>query len=454
MRIGVALIVITDLFIRAGDLSAHYSDEGIWQGKYINTFNGKPGSWSFHALNGSPQWAFLLFALHFLFAVQLLIGYRTQLANFLVWVFTISLHNRNLFVLQGGDDLLRLLLFWGLFLPWNHRYSLDSKAGRLITGRRSWGSAAYLILISSVYFFNVNLKTSGEWHSEGSAIYYALSLDQLRLKPFGDLLYHYPGLMKVATHTVYFIEFIMPVLIMWPARKGYLRFTAFLLLILLHTGIGLTLYIGLFFVINMVSAIGLIPGRVMDMAERKIRLLRSARKPLITQARVRHRVINWLSALFVFVCLVVNLSGLSWFAYELKKEMLYPVNALRLDQYWGMFSPHVLKDDGWYVYYGVDSLGRQWDLRRNEPYVDFGKPNYVAGMYRSDRWRKLAENMQTDSYTFLRPMFCRYIIRKWNQEHPERRMKMMSFYFMRKTNLENYRTTEVKKELFCVCDDH
>lgn len=454
MRIGVAAIAISDLIIRGADMTAHYSDEGIWQGKYLDTFNGKPGSWSFHTLSGSPQWTFFLFALHFLFAIQLLLGYRTLLANFMVWVFTVSLHNRNLFVLQGGDDLLRLLLFWGLFLPWNHYYSFDSKKGRLRVGKRSFGSMAYFMLISSVYFFNVNLKTSSDWHADGTAIYYALSLDQLRLKPFGDMLYNYPSLMKLLTHVVYYTEFIIPVLILWPARKGYLRLLAFVLLILLHSGIGLTLYIGLFFIINIVSGIGLLPSNTLNFLQKKIPPLNTTKNPRVVFIKTAALFINVPAALISVVCLIVNLSSLNWFAYELKKEIIYPVNALRLDQYWGMFSPYVLKDDGWYVYYGADSLGRQWDLRTNEPGVNFSKPDYVVGMYRSDRWRKLAENMQSDNYTFLRPMFCRYILKRWNKEHPERKMKMMSFYFMKKTNLENYRTTEVKKELFCVCDEH
>jgi hypothetical protein len=75
-------------------------------------------------------------------------------------------------------------------------------------------------------------------------------------------------------------------------------------------------------------------------------------------------------------------------------------------------------------------------------------------MYKSDRWRKLAENMQSDNYTFLRPQYCRYILREWNKKHSDKKMVMLHFYFMEKMNLPDYKTSEIKKNLFCVCNDN
>jgi hypothetical protein len=152
--------------------------------------------------------------------------------------------------------------------------------------------------------------------------------------------------------------------------------------------------------------------------------------------------------------MTVNLSTVKWFNYTFKNEMWIPVNMFRFDQYWGMFSPSILKKDGWFVYHGMDSIGRQWDLYRDNEYVDYKKPNHIVKMYKNDRWRKLAENMQNDNYTFLRPLFCRYIIKKWNLEHPGKKMNMLNLYFIEKENLANYKTSEVTKKLFCVCNDN
>ncbi len=100
-----------------------------------------------------------------------------------------------------------------------------------------------------------------------------------------------------------------------------------------------------------------------------------------------------------------------------------------------MFSPSVLKTDGWYVFHGMDSIGRQWDLRLNQDHVDYKKPRHIVSHYKNDRWRKLAENMQDDRFTFLRPLFCKYIITDWNHRHPEKKIAVLNFYFIAKNNL-------------------
>ncbi len=119
-----------------------------------------------------------------------------------------------------------------------------------------------------------------------------------------------------------------------------------------------------------------------------------------------------------------------------------------------MFSPSVLKKDGWFVYYGIDSIGRQWDLYKNQDYVDFTKPTNVVGTYKTDRWRKLAENMQGDNYTFLRPLYGKYILHQWNKMHPDKKIATLNLFYMSKENLPNYRTTAVQKNLYSVCSDN
>jgi len=452
MRISIALIVLTDLIIRGSDLTAHYTDDGLWPTKLIHNFGWKAGNWCIHELSGSYAWALSLFILHFFLALFLLFGYKTKITTLLVWLLTISLHNRNLFIQQSGDDLLRLILFWGMFLPWHACYSLDSKKEAIPLKQNTIANIGYMLFISSVYFFTVCLKTSPEWRSEGSAIYYALSLEQIRL-PAGDLLYQFPFLMKVLTWFVFYIELAIPLLILWPSKKGNLRLLAFILILLLHTGIGLTLYVGLFFVINMASGIGLMPKKTMDLIETKLKLKKRTIILTLKKAGPLKYLSNSICILVIILSIIINLSTVNWFGYELRKEIWYPVNAFRLDQYWGMFSPSILKKDGWFVYHGMDSIGRQWDLYRNNEYVDYKKLEHVVQMYKNDRWRKLAENMQKNDFTFLRPQYCRYIIKKWNNEHPEKKMSMLNFYYMEKINLPDYKSTEVKKNLFCLCND-
>lgn len=454
MRIGLALLVICDLLIRSTDLTAHYSEEGIWPSHLIKNFGWNSGYWSLHALTSSSWQLVLLFVLHIIAALAMLLGYRTRLATLITWLLMISLHNRNIFILQSGDDQLRLAIFWGLFLPWNQAYSLDARAGRAKRSTNVWAVPGYFLLIASVYFFSVLLKTDPEWHGSGTAIYYALSLEQLRL-PLGDVLYQYPAVLKLLTHLVYYLEFLIPIFIVLPSRSGRSRLLAFLMIVVLHLGIGLTLYVGLFYFISILSALGLVPGFVFDKFPRLFpKVSRPLNRKGFTNFVWYKSSLGFLTCFIICMCLINNLSTVGWFSYRLRDELNLASNALRFNQNWGMFAPGVLKEDGWFVYHGMDSIGRQWDLRRNEDYVDYSKPERIVSMYKNDRWRKLAENMQNETYTFLRPLYCKYMLRKWNQEHPEKKIFTLNLYFMQKTNLENYQTTVPEKKLHCVCDEH
>lgn len=457
MRIGIALVIIADLLIRGSDLTAHYTDEGMWPTRVVENFGWKAGFWSLHGLSGTYAWVLCLFILHFIFALFLLFGYKTKLSTFILWLLHISLLNRNLYINQVGDDVLRLILFWGLFLPWNSFYAIDSKKILSKPKQKTLANLGYLLLIFSVYFFTVSLKTSAEWRLDNSAIYYALSLEQLRLPGVGDWLYQFPALMKILTWLVFYIELIIPILVIVPGKKAYLRLIAFLLIMMLHTGIGLTLYVGLFFVINMVSAIGLLPAFAMDKLENKFKLLKHSVKKVYQKQKQRvllKGVTNVICIVVIVFCFAINLSSVSWFRYELKPEIMYPVNVLRFDQYWGMFSPSILKRDGWYVYYGMDSVGRQWDMIRNEDYVNFEKPKSIFKIHKTDRWRKITENMQREDMYFMRPLFCKYKLRRWNKNHPEKKLHSLTLYYMQKETLPNYKTTEVKKQMYCVCNDN
>ena len=450
MRIVLGCVAFCDLLIRCSDLNAFYSNEGMWPTRVMFNLGWQHGFWTIHGLLDSGIWLIAVFLLHLGLSVSLILGFKTRLSTLFVWLLYVSLHNRNVFILQSGDDLLRLILLIGLFLPWGNHYSIDSKKQQASVPFYPLANMAYLILIASVYLFTALLKTSAEWHSEGSAIYYALSLEQLRLPLLGDFIYRFPLLLKILTHMVYGIELILPFLILWPSVKLHNRWIAFGLILLLHLGIGSTLFVGLFFWISIAGAIALLPSYVMDKFEFRVFKQLSYQTTNHTHTQIVLAGANGFLAFVLFLSATVNLSSLTWFNFQLRGELLYVVNALRLNQYWGMFSPEVLKKDGWLVYHGVDKSGRQWDLYNNSDYVDYNKPAHIVNRYKNDRWRKLSENMQNENFLFLRHLYSNYYLKRWNNAHPEKQIATLNLFFMEQTTLANYKKTEAKKILYCV----
>jgi hypothetical protein len=51
---------------------------------------------------------------------------------------------------------------------------------------------------------------------------------------------------------------------------------------------------------------------------------------------------------------MMNLGSIKKFPYALEPTIVSYGKMFRLEQNWGMFSPFILKDDGWFVYSGFN----------------------------------------------------------------------------------------------------
>ncbi len=456
MRIAVGIVLLVDLIIRSFSIKAFFTDEGLLPVQVLKEYNWNPYYFSLHAMSGELWWQILLFMLNAVCIMLLIRGFRTRLFTFICWVFLTSLQNRNPFILQGGDDLLRLMLLWGIFLPWGERYS-NRHTSSYSNAYFSLANIGYILLVTSVYFFSALLKSHAEWHSEGTALYYALSLDQMRL-PLGTLLYKFPLVMKCLTPVVYYIELAAPLLIVIPFVPYKVRLTGLLAIAALHVGIALTLYVGLFYIIGLVTLIGMLPSTVMDKFEAKyIRRPVVIKEHTLPQGHFIYETLNSLKAgliiLMICYCLLLNLGNVKKFPYTLDPGIIKFGNMLRLEQSWGMFSPSVLKDDGFFVYGGYASSGKYIDIKHNGILLNFAKPGNVVSEYESDRWRKFSENYIFNNNNYMRPYYCKYLIRKWNKEHPEEHIIDLTIFFMKEVSLPDYKTKPLEKAALCNCQD-
>lgn len=455
MRIGVGIILLTDLFIRSLSIKAFFTDEGVLPLATLKEYNWSPVYFSFHVLSGELWWQIFLFIINAICVILLIIGFRTRVFTFICWALLTSLQNRNPFILQSGDDLLRILLFCGLFLPWGERYSYQKKSHYL----QNYFSAAtigYLLLVCSVFFFSALLKTSPEWRSEGTALYYALSLDQMRL-PLGSFLYQFPLVLKALTHIVFSIELIAPLILLIPFVSSKVRLIGLIAYAFLFIGIGSTLYVGLFYIIGLVSLIGLLPTNVMDWFE--VRFFKNKTKVddtlFVKSDSILYKNINRLGNYFLILVavfsLMMNLSSVKQFPYTLYPNIIGYGKALRLEQNWGMFSPTILKDDGWFVYSGLNANGNYIDIKHEVDSVSFEKPKHGVTEFESDRWRKFQENYTFNNNNYMRPFYCNYLLKKWNTEHPDKHIIDLTIFFMKETSLPNYKVKPIVKTAVCNC---
>lgn len=266
-RIAFALIVLVDLGLRLSDLTAFYTDKGVLPRAAVHQL--RPLSWftSLHFLSGRPAIEALMFVISGVFALLLLLGYRTRQASFWTWLLFSSLCVRNYFVVHGGDSLLKMLLFWGIFVPWGARYSVESAlntiSNRLPKNVFSVGTIALLLQMPLVYFFGGVLKNGVEWRHDFTAILYTLKSPDYAL-PLGVWLTSFPGWLKVLTASTVVLEIAGALLLFCPFRTKTVRFFVILAFFFLQLGMALTLKLGLFPLVSTVALLPFIPGSFWD----------------------------------------------------------------------------------------------------------------------------------------------------------------------------------------------
>ncbi|MEO8761283.1 MAG: HTTM domain-containing protein [Bacteroidia bacterium] len=461
MRIAIALILLTDLCIRATSLTAHYTELGVVPFNALELSYWKVGYFSLFQFCDTYAFALFVFIITGITYLFLLAGYKTRLVSLLSWLLLTSLQNRNTLILQGGDDLLRLILFWGIFLPWGNFYSVDYKLKKAYNNKKTVLSVAtlgYVILLFSVYFFTGLLKTGAEWNSEGTALHYALSLDQMTW-PLGKMLLSHQTLLKFLTVFVRWSEMLVPFLLFIPFKNSKFRMLFVLCIVVFQVSISLTLFVGLFYLIGLTTLIGLLPTEIMNWFDGKINHVEKAistKNHLSFFAKISaNYYFNVIKNSFLFFCIALcmlwNVGTVNGSGLAVSDNFFTFGYGLRFNQSWGMFAPTVFKDDGWYVMEGTTNDSLKIDINRNGAKVDYTKPVSVLAYIKDDRWRKYYENYLFTYNDFMRPYLCNYLLVDWNKNHLGKKITALKIIYMKEVSVLPNQKQMVTKEVLCTC---
>jgi hypothetical protein len=470
MRICVAIVILIDLSVRISDLEMFYANTGAVPLSLVFEHSWNDYFVSLHTMSGLWQVQLVLFVIAYFFAAMLLLGYRTKLFTILSWFIMLSLHNRNSLILQGGDDLMRMVLFWAMFIPWGARYSCDA----ILSAKRyepkqilTIATVAYLLQICYLYTGSALLKGQ-EWDSTFTAMYYVYGLDQIAY-PITKNLFYYPELLKALTAIAYYFELLVPLLFFFPFAHQWFRFIGVASIVFFHAMNSMTLFIGMFPLIGIATSVGILPSMSMDWVERFCgRIKNHVRQSFASIAGIMRKVIRWKqpvyerglvftnirNAILVFLVLFVfdwNFSNLTFVKSKLSDNLRFIGYSLRLDQNWGMFAPGVFKDDGWYILEGVTENNEKINLWDDGRVVSHKKPSNIVAMFKNDRWRKYTENMILTYHSFMRGYFCNYSRRVWNESRFDKKIKALRVIYMSEFTLPDYKYSKPEEEVLCEC---
>jgi hypothetical protein len=450
MRIAYGVLILMDLIIRSISFHQHYTELGAYPLKMVFSRGMQPDQFSFHVLSGAPEYQAFLFLLHALAAVLLLLGWRTRLMTVICFVLAVSLQNRNYLILNGGDNWMRLVLFWAMFLPWGDRFSLDSSIESPSSPPPAVSNVAtvgLILQVMAVYFVSALYKTGPAWRTEGSAAY--LSLRQLEWNAdLGTYLLYYPEFLVYATFAVFYFELIGPWLLISPVWSQQLRAIAVLGFVGFHLGLEFTMELGIFPYVGMFTLIGLFPALLWDSSPGRRLESRLAgpfrpaawNKELIKHAGSSRPLSRPYTSLFLSLLIIMTLYLNAAGRFDEFLDTPQPVRAfsrlLGMNQYWGLFAPEPGRRGGWFVFEGILSDGSRVDLRTGEG-LDWTEPR-SSSIYRTQRTKRWMVGLTAENAKSIRPYEARYLLRRWDkahQNHDTRLVRIRGHYLSRPTLL-------------------
>ncbi|PSQ32675.1 HTTM domain-containing protein [Halobacteriales archaeon SW_12_69_24] len=392
-RIAVGAILVSDLWHRARDLVAFYTDAGVLPREASATVYPTLSTYSIHGLSGGARVQWLLFGLAAVLAVLLVVGYRTRAAAVGSWLLLASLQFRNYLVLNGGDTVLLVALFVALFLPLGERWSLDALAADGDERRPrvvGFGTAALLSQVVLIYATNAVFKLRSDAWTSGTAIPTVYRVDRFTVL-LEEYLAGFPGLLSAANYAWLGLLAASPLLLVARSRGRTVLVGAFAVG---HVGMYLTLDLGFFPHVMLACLLLFLPAGVWDHVEAAlVRLDRSGSRRLDAPT-----------------ILVV---GLLWQGVALgyvSAPSATPVDPA--EHSWKLFAPHPPTNDGWFVVNGTLASGASVDLY---PHADTLEtpPDDAATTYPTTRWRKYLSAVRRDEK--VRRYFADYLCR-WGHD--------------------------------------
>ena len=211
----VVLITFTDLLKPTGPLDysvARYlfTDDGLWltdmarknyAGQLKTQWDPEHGveSWVdwfgilydkfciFH-MRSDPPFVFTLYGVMIATNIAMILGWRTRVMTIITWILVENFYRTSPIFYTGGDTVVRVFLFLGMFARWGEAYSLDALRRRrkaILAGATAipalrkiaaWPMRLMMLQLCIIYCATGLLKSGNTW-ADGTALYYALNLD-------------------------------------------------------------------------------------------------------------------------------------------------------------------------------------------------------------------------------------------------------------------------------------
>lgn len=359
------------------------------------------------------------FILYILIVICVLVGYKTRFASILNFVFLLSIHVRNPYLLDSADDLMRLLSLWMIFIPLADYFSVDAWLAQrknpedTTIPKTTYAFPVRIIQfqVLIVYLFTGIFKLMGPVWRRGEGVWYALQLETL-LQPSGALFFELSPLwvLQALSWFTVIVEVTLPFMLIAPFFQPHLKAIGILLGTMLHVGIAVLMSIPNFFPLMVISYLLFVEDSWISWVLSKLGIRPGRYAVAVPNLPPEDDAMPAAIALkrgTLTVTLAFLMGVIMWWSFsrleprgepliELPpQEVRVAMHVAGINQLWRMFSPTPTHTSTWISAVGTTSNGNLLDLRTGETLrslADSSTQDYHFGP--NIRWMKYEENLR------------------------------------------------------------
>ncbi len=196
-RITFGLATLSSVVDIAPVLPAGFSDEGFWPRSAA--LAGVVTRLSLMDVSGPPWIAYGYWLLEVVACVCFIVGWHSRLSTLALFLLASGMEERNLGIFDSSDDVIRVLLFWSLFLPVGNSYSVDAFLARtkgrpLPTDGNTFVLRLVRLQFAWIYLCTFLCKLPGEAWRNGTAVHIALGLEHYYTRQLGEWMRNMPSM--------------------------------------------------------------------------------------------------------------------------------------------------------------------------------------------------------------------------------------------------------------------
>lgn len=254
IRIAFGALMVAWTLSLLPDLRVFFGPNGLMPRPFL-----QDGAWSVFALWNSDMALLIGWCVLLICSVALTLGWHSRLAAVMVFVLVVSLQRRDILVFNSGDVLIRIEALFLAVSPCGAALSLDRRraVGRFWSAqdRAVWPIRLFQVQLSLIYLTTVYVKLDGNGWRDGSAVSYALRIQDMLIVSAPQWITTDQVLMNIATWGTVMLEIALGVLV-WNRLCRPWVLTAGLVM---HTMIMVSICIGFFSLAMFVLYLAFVP---------------------------------------------------------------------------------------------------------------------------------------------------------------------------------------------------